>query len=175
MEDKDIKEELSRSFLNILASYEGIKASSGGRDYGVDVNIRQVRVHIDDAGKKSLLDDGRYIDIQIKSTTAKSIKDIGTVIKYSIKGKNYNDLVNRRNDGNTPLILVLFILPDDKTNWINIDLTKLLVNGSSFWYRPKMGEVLIDKNSTKTIEIPKANQIVMGFFKDAFSNSSIWS
>lgn len=176
MQDNDIKEELSKNFLKILASYKGIKANSKEKDHGVDINLTNVFSYKDPDGKNQYLDNGKYVDVQLKATTLKQIKDDGQKIEYLLRGKNYNDLVQRKNQGISPLILVLFVLPDEKDDWINIDLEKILIFGSAYWFKPAVQDnTLVKKGSKVKIEILKNNQINEKFFEDIFTNQLIWN
>lgn len=175
MQDNDIKEELSKNFLKVLAAYKGIKASSKDKDHGVDINLTSVSCYLDSEGKASYIDDGKYVDVQLKSTTISQIKDNGNVIEYSLRGKNYNDLLKRKNGGISPLILILFVLPNEKEKWVNVDLEKLLMFGSAYWFKPIIQENTIYKKDSKVkIKILKDNQISEKFFDDIFTNKLIW-
>jgi hypothetical protein len=49
----------------------------------------------------------------------KNIIDTGETIKYKLEVKNYNDLISRKNEDNyIPLILILFIFPNEPKDWL---------------------------------------------------------
>jgi hypothetical protein len=70
-----------------------------------------------------------------------------------LKADNYNDLIRRR-DGYIPLVLVLFVLPDDQSTWLGIADSELTLRRCGYIWRPSATDVEVSNTSTKRISIP---------------------
>lgn len=160
------KEQLSNGFIGILAANKGFMIDKPSQDYGVDYQIKKTTSRRTPNGKDRLFTDCRYIDLQLKSTTENSIIDDASHIKYNLEAKSYNDLVDRQNDGIIPLVLILFILPNDYNNWVEIDLDEIKLRKHAFWYVPPSGSVQTSNTSSIVIHIPKSNILDL----DCFNN-----
>ena len=57
------------------------------------------------------------------------------------------------------MILVLFILPTDKTNWIQVTNNELIAQKCAYWYFPGNNSVMTENSATKRITIDKRNNI----------------
>jgi len=164
-----IKEQLSNRFVGILASNRGFSIEKPELDIGVDFQLKKYYAYKHPNGKTRYTPDSRYIDIQLKSTTVSSIIDEPTLIKYDLEVKSYNDLVERKNNGIAPLILILFILPDDQIHWVNIDELEIKLRKHAYWYQPPAASAFTENVSTIRIEIPKTNLLGLNCFPDIHS------
>ena len=117
-----IKEHLSNNFVGILASNRRFLLEKPAEDYGVDYQLKRTYTYVLPGGRERHSTDGRYIDIQLKATTMNSIIDEPDQIKYDLEAKSFNDLVERQKNGTAPLVLILFVLPEDINDWVNCRL-----------------------------------------------------
>jgi len=155
MTDEHIKELISLRYIELVAAYNGFNTSVQDKDYGEDLSIIEVGYRIEN-GHKRLRNTGREIRIQLKATTVNSIIYEENIIKYDLEIKNFNDLIERR-DSAYPLILMVFILPVNKEDWINISDEELIVKKCAYWYLPKDKNIETNNTSTKRIGIYKDN------------------
>jgi hypothetical protein len=116
--EQHIKELISFRFVEVIANFKGYKTSTqNSPDYGTDMSVCEVGAR-DDNGQIRYSDTGRELKLQCKATTENSItllKD--DLIGYDLEAKTYNDLVQRKIN-QKPLLLILYILPNDKSDWI---------------------------------------------------------
>ncbi len=157
MMDEHIKEAISLRYIELIAAYNGFKTNLSYHDYGTDLNIVEVGYR-NENGKKRLSDTGREIKIQLKATTVNSILEEQKIIKYDLDSKNFNDIIKRRNSA-YPLILILFILPTNRKDWLSITEEELRVKKCAYWYFPEENKVRTSNSSKKRIEINKNNLI----------------
>lgn len=166
MTEEHIKEALSRGFIQLLANRTGFKCTKPELDNGVDLSITRSTVFIRD-GRTRLLDSGEYVEVQLKSTTENSVIREDNLIKYDFEAKNYNDLIDRR-DSVIPLYLILFVLPVEPNDWLYIDIEKLILKGTAYWYKPSITDVYTANVATVRITIPSDNQIGLTFVTERF-------
>ena len=168
MTEEQIKEQLSRGYLDLLASRGGYKSLVATLDHGVDVTISKVKVH-DRGGRKRLLDSGQFIDVQLKCTCEASIvAGPGSSIKYDLEVKAYNDLIDRR-DSSTPLILVLMVLPDNRDLWLSIREHEIALAKCAYWYIPDAAETYTANTESIRITIPTRNSLGLDFLDRKFN------
>lgn len=171
MTETDIMEELSKGYLEVIASRSGY-FNAFQRDYGTDLTIRKAKVC---PVRKRYLTTGKAIDIQVKAVSETYVVDYNdaskTNIKYDLEVKNYNDLIDRANEKGAyiPLILAVFIIPTDKTKWIELRTDELMVRKCAFWFQIPVGASHSTNKTTVRIEIPKANRIALDFYDNQFS------
>lgn len=170
MTEEQIKEQLSRNFVQLVAGRSGFKCKESSLDHGVDLTIAEVRSSTRN-GRTRLIESGRYVDLQLKSTCDASLHP-GTVdsFKYDLESKTYNDLVERwATPPATPLYLVLLVLPDDSGDWLNISDQELVLRRSAYWYRPAPASTMTTNSSSIRIEIPLTNAIRLSFVADRYA------
>ena|SRR5438270_2785118 len=161
---EQIKEQLSNRFVGILASNSGFTLDKGDLDFGIDYTARKTFTYIQPGtGKTRITSDPKTIDIQLKATTENSIKDDGVNIKYDLEARNYNDLIHRLG-GLTPLILILFVLPDNRNDWVDITPIELRIRRLAYWFCPPAGSTITNNKDTIRIAIPKTNILSIDCF-----------
>ncbi len=154
MTEEHIKEAISLRYMELIAAYNGYDVSNSKNDYGRDLQIDEV----------DLFDDGRFLStnrslhFQVKSTTTKSIIEENESIKYDLKAKNYNDLIALK-DTASPLILLLFVLPENKNNWLELTKEELITRKCAYWFMPSETASKTDNNSTIRIDIDKRHLV----------------
>ena len=167
MTDTIMMEELSKTYLLTIATGSGYFNSNASYDYGTDLTIRKANYSPE---RKRVLTSGKSIDIQVKAVSEKYtqglIDDNSDIIKYTLEIKNYNDLVDRANENGVymPLILCVFIIPDDKNDWYSITPTELTIRKCAFWFQVPAGTQKSKNTTNITISIPKENLVCKEFY-----------
>ncbi|MCC9136998.1 DUF4365 domain-containing protein [Pontibacter silvestris] len=158
-----VKEHLSNNFIGILAAkrfcYLTKPPVDSGIDYTVNYNIARLK-----NGKTSYFTAPHQIDLQLKATTEKSISVVEDHIIYDLRAKNYDDLIDRRDNGFFPLILILFILPEDENEWVNCLEDQLVLCRSAYWFLPDSTYQATSNVGTNRIRIPLSNRLDIDFF-----------
>lgn len=168
--EEHIKEAISSKYIELIAAFNGYTTSSVKPDYGTDLSIIEVDFQIENE-KKAYLDTGRELKLQLKATTEKYIIDKNNIIKYDLNATTFNSLIKRRYSGQ-PLVLILFILPENKTDWINISNNELITKKCAYWYFPKPTDTKTKNLSSKRISINKNNIISNKSFNRLFEKYS---
>lgn len=153
--EEHIKESISRKFVELLAANSGFNTSCHTFDYGMDLSLTEVGVRNSENSTR-FFNTGKQIDIQIKATTQASITQKDTYLIFELPAKNYNDLVDR-SKSKTPLLLVVFILPEDRTEWVNVSEDCLTIKKCAYWFLPSADDQLTENKSTKSICISTNN------------------
>jgi len=164
MTKQQIKEQLSNRFVGILAVNKGFIVDKSEVDIGIDYQLKKTFTYTPPRGETRYCVDSRYIDIQLKATTENSIIDEQDYIKYDLESKSYNDLIHRQQNGVAPLILILFILPDDENHWVEIDEIELKLRRNAYWYIPQKDSQFTENVSRIRITIPKINRLDIDCF-----------
>jgi len=167
---EQIKEELSNCFVGLVATYRGYKLTkptdTGGVDYSLTKDVSYIR-----NGKTRYIQNGSYIDLQLKATTESSIVKDDGVIKYDLEVKTFNDLIFRKELANAPLYLILFILPEQHDDWVDLNDEDVLLRKYAYWYIPPEGASETDNVSRIRISIPQENKLNFSTFDDWFNNN----
>ena len=170
MTDNVVMEELSKSYVESLANERGY-FNSTSRDYGQDLTIRKANLC---PTRNRYLTSGKAIDIQLKAVSERFVRGIHddekTTIKYDLEVKNYNDLIDRNNQNGKliPLILIVFVIPDNRNEWLSLDNNKLILKKCAYWYEVPEGSIHSSNSVSITIEIPKTNILTPDFFDEQF-------
>jgi len=168
MTENDIMELISKDYLKTVAHKTGYVNFNAEKDFGVDLHFRKV-IKIDEL--RRIFDDGFGVDIQLKSTHEKSISYTSDFLKYNFDVKNYNDLIDRqKRKAPIPLILILFIVPNNTDDFVNVSAEQLIVKKCAYWFQ--IDETVIeysDNKSNITISIPKEQIVTMDFFPMIFN------
>ncbi|MBN2892212.1 MAG: hypothetical protein JXL97_10115 [Bacteroidales bacterium] len=69
-------------------------------------------------------------------------------------------------------MLILFVLPSDNTDWLNISDKELILKKCAYWYLPDKKELSTTNSSTKRISINKNNYISNETLNNLFENYS---
>lgn len=147
---EQVKERISFAYVMLLAAQSGMTISKSDQDFGIDGTIKEVKKRGD-----------RYVesyfgfDFQLKATETIEYTEDGN-IKYDLSVKNYNDLIDE--EVLLPRILILFSLPRNKDEWLNVQETHTIVKNCAWWCSLK-GEPESKNKNTVRIIIPK-NQVL---------------
>ena len=170
MTEEHIKEAISLRYIELIAAFNGFKTSSSYPDYGTDLDIKEVDFRMENDHKR-YLETGRELKFQLKSTTENSIVVEDDLIKYDLNASTYNDLLTRKHSKN-PLILILFVLPSDKNNWLHISDNELIAKKCAYWFFPEDTDSLTPNTAQKRITISKDNLISNEALNYLFENYS---
>lgn len=170
MTEEHIKETISLRYVELIAAFNGFKTTSSYPDYGTDLKIEEVDYRIENE-KKVYSETGRELKLQFKATTEKRIINEPDTIKYDLDAVTFNTLIERKDNGR-PLVLILFILPTDKSEWINITDNELITRKCAYWYFPNSSEYKTVNTSKKRIEISKENVITNETLNQLFESYS---
>lgn len=159
------QESLGIAYVQAIAAIAGYNNSiSHIFDYKVDGSFHQV-VKIN----KQYEESGYSLEYQLKSTYDFTVED--EQIKYDLDAKNYNHLVRRSNNpGSTRMILILFCMPRDITDWIHLSPEQLILKNCCYWDQI-IGDV-IPNTSTKTIRIDREQRLTGESLKEIFEKIS---
>lgn len=145
------KEDLHISYISALCAAAGISYDTQRHDDDSTDGIIKKRIFFEDGGFFDSL-----LRIQLKSTSSKSqYVDHGDYISYQLKVKNYNDLCT---PSTTPIILGVFILPEEESDWLHWSTEELLIKGCMYW-ADFTGQKPSDNKSEITVTLDKSNII----------------
>lgn len=125
MTEEKIKEEFSKAYTIAVASKAGVNYSLPNYDCGVDGHFRGVGYD----PRIGEYDNGITIDYQLKSTINAPI--INGELVYDLDVKNYRSLI--RVDRMAPIILIVYSMPEQKDEWLNIDGEKTVLKKCAWW------------------------------------------
>lgn len=168
MTEEQIKERISEGFVRLIAAHGGYGCSRLEQDQGVDLVIEGVSSYQRN-GRQRFLSNGKAVHIQLKATTESSVVFSDDSLSYDLEAKNFNDLIDRLHGGPIPLVLIVFVLPADKTQWINVTADNLVLRKRAYWFRPSLDETQTQNGSTKRIRIGFANVVDLAFIDSFFS------
>ena len=138
------KEALGQAYIRAVIAKACYNIGKSDWDYGFDGTIKDV---IDRGGR--YVENGFGLDFQLKSSCDVDFQD-GKVI-YNLESKNYNDLATESTM--LPHILVLYVLPANEHDWLNVSYEDLTMKKCAWWYSLE-GQPFTDNTSTKRIAIP---------------------
>jgi Domain of unknown function (DUF4365) len=164
-----VKDLLSRGFLRLVASHAGfVPSGTDELDFGVDIQLKHIEcVHHN--GRPRYCASGFAVDVQLKATCETEIRRVAGSLHYDLDAKNYNDLVRRARKPHTiPLILALFVLPDDVQQWLSLADSELTLRRCGYVWRPSPSDTETDNASTRTIAIPQSSRIDHVTFEKLF-------
>ncbi|MBY0201778.1 hypothetical protein J2T16_001686 [Paenibacillus intestini] len=144
--ESHIKEGLSRAYVIAVAHKAGMNFSKPDFDYGFDGTFRDTRNY-----NGRYCDTGFCIDIQLKATENVVMEE--DYIKYDLEVKNYNDLVLK--DVGSPRILVLYVLPPEQDEWLNVSEFGTTLKNCAWWCSLKGMEPTTNSSRVR-IKVPKS-------------------
>lgn len=156
----NIESELSYAYLHAVASHAGIICQLTNRhldEAGVDAELRVCKRRL---AQDSVLT-SFPVDVQLKATTAIPT-DADDKLAYPLTLKNYDEL--RSESTASPMILVVLFLPEKQDEWLTHNAECLVSRRCAYWLSllgaPEAPTTAKDpKRTTKTVYIPKANQL----------------
>ena len=150
------QEALSRTYVRAIAAQAGVVCSEPEHDFGIDLCLRAIRTR-----DHRYADVSGQFDLQVKSTTRASVTD--TEVRYDLEVKNYDDL--REAGDNCPRFLVVLVLPEDESQWLNQTVEELSLRNCAYWISLE-GYPTTTATTTIRIAIPRSA---------VFSVEAVWS
>ncbi len=148
---RHLMERLHLAYVHAVAARAGTTCTIYDQDYGLDVVINDV-VNITDArGRRTFEATGVLFHCQLKATT--TCQKRGGFVLYDMDVDAYNKLIRWR--GASPCYLLLFHLPNDEMEWVNLSEEQLLLKKCCYWILLRGSES--HNTSTERIQIPESN------------------
>src|SRR5690606_35129355 len=88
------------------------------------------------------------LELQVKAKSAVTVTN--TELKFALDVKNYNDL---RLPSHIPRLLILLLLPTNKSMWVSHSETELSARSCAYWYN-LVGSPPTKNSSNITVTIP---------------------
>ena len=146
IDEQHIKEQISVSYAKAISAYAGVSFNIIGQDNGIDGSFRDVEYSEE---YRRYSESGFNIDCQIKSTI--NVEIINDEVIYDLEVKNYRDLI-KTNVG-TPRILVLYLLPRDKNEWLLFKDESIILKKCAWWCSLK-GKPNVSNTERVRVKIP---------------------
>lgn len=127
MDDNHIEEEISRSYVRAVSVIAGMTCENYAADYGMDGCFNDI---VYSPTRRRYSPSGFGIDFQLKATTNATI--VGGEVVYDVEVKTYKDLI--RMDVGRSRILILYVMPDDKSKWVEVSINQTKLEKCAFWY-----------------------------------------
>ena len=106
------------------------------------------------------------IDFQLKATTQYEFRS--DAIAYDLRVENYNQLVSA---DDLPRILILYLMPDDPTEWLSHSVEELCLRECAYWHS-LMGSPISTNTSTNRVHVPASNLFHPDGLQDMFDQ--VW-
>ncbi len=156
-----MQEALSRAYVQAVAALAGVTCKRAEDDYGLDLHLRDIERY-----EHHYEDSGGQLDIQLKSTTGAEVRP--EVIAHDLEVRAYELL---RKVVLIPRILVLYVLPEDSSLWLEQSETQLALRHCAYWLSlrdapPTTNQVTIRVN------IPRGNIFSPQTIKDLMRRHS---
>lgn len=145
------QEHLSIAYITAVVAKAGYDCGRpGSLDVGEDLEIYTVLKK-----NNKIFKPGPNLYIQAKSSQNFETSDDGEYIKYDLEVDTYNKLILEEY-GMYPIILVLYCMPADEDDWLNICEDNTVLKYCGYW-TCLMGNPISTNTSTQRIYIPKNN------------------
>ena len=143
-------EDMSEAYLRALCAANGYSVEKSNHDNdGVDITVC-CKGKPEDSCKHS----SPKLDVQLKSSRSNIKNNSDGSITYALEVKNYKWLIDKSRI--TPLILIVFQMPEDQDQWIEQNIDWLKIKKCAYWISLK-GKPETTNTSTISIDIPKEN------------------
>jgi hypothetical protein len=140
------KEQFSLAYLHVVATAAGFKLSDPRvDDESVDVMVGQ-------SGGEGTVRSPK-LDVQLKCTERDVLREDG--VHFQLKRKNYDDL--RDPYVMVPRILVVMLVPEDTSEWLNDVPEEELCLRRCAWWMPLVGEDERLGVESPTVVLPRQN------------------
>jgi len=147
---QEIQQQLSWAYVSAIAARAGVGLSKPQSDFGTDGTFRRIEKH-----NGQYLDMGLPLDFQLKASTNWSHKDKELI--HDLDADAYRRLVTRKINGGSPIVLLLFTMPEEEQKWIEQSEDELLVRHCCYWW--EVPSDWSDNTSTQRIFIPRDQQL----------------
>lgn len=138
------KEALGQAYVHAVIANAGFNFGKSEFDYGFDGTIKDV------VNRKGRFCETCFgLNFQLKSSSDVTFED--DYLVYDLESKNYNDLIIESTM--LPNILILFVLPPEEAEWVDVDYDRLVIRQCAWWCSLE-GLPATDNEATKRIRIP---------------------
>ncbi|BAZ14373.1 hypothetical protein NIES4071_62160 [Calothrix sp. NIES-4071] len=150
------KEEFSYAYIYAVVSAAGYSCQIASRPLdigGIDIIISGVE-----------REDSLYpprLEVQVKSTSTSVLSSDS--IRYPLKLKNYNEL--RKQKTLVPKILVVVLIPDDQSEWLNQSEDELCLRRCGYWLSLR-GQPETTNTDRVTVYLPRQQMFTAGAIKN---------
>jgi len=146
------QEGLSMAYVRAIAAKTGYSVQFRKEQYKVDGTFHQIR-KINDKYEES----GYPLDFELKSSVDFTIE--GDKVIYDLDVDNHNELVRRAQDPHsTHQILILFCMPHNENDWVNINEEHLILRKCCFWHQLNTEGISLNDRKRR-IKIPITQQL----------------
>ena len=159
----------------MLAASQHCKLFKYDWDDGVDLGMDKSR-KFPENGKSTHRSLGSLVEFQFKTTTEDRVVFGTENLKFDLDAKTFNKLMRRKeekqlNPKAAPLLLMLFVLPSEPSDWIKIDKQKgfTLAAGRFYWLSHEDIDKPTQNKNWQRINIPLKNHLGLEFFDDIFT------
>ena len=150
MTDNDIEESLSKAYVSAVAGRAGVLLGDTIKDYGCDGTFHEVA----NLGGKRVK--GSFsIDFQLKASKNCRLESENVV--YDLDADTHRKLVFRKQQGGTPIVLIVLVLPANANDWLVHSEDQLLIKQCCYWY--VVDDVATENKTTVRIRIPRSQQL----------------
>ena len=142
------KEGLSRAYVQAVGAKAGaiVSINERGYDYGIDGSFHEVSII---GGQR--MESGMTLDFQLKATSHVDRRE--GLIYYQLDARTVNLLASRlQKPHTTPAILILFCLPTQSGEWLQISEEELILRNCCYW--SSISSLTINSHSA-TVQIPR--------------------
>lgn len=144
MTREDRQEALSLAYIKVVAAMCGMTHSTRSKDYGLDLTLHEVS---EEGGR--FAESGMAIDLQVKSST--SVVETKSEVGFDLPVRAYDAL---RAETDRVRLLVVFVLPNDESEWVRQTRAKLELRKAAYWVSLR-GRPAVKNRSTVRIALPK--------------------
>jgi Domain of unknown function (DUF4365) len=147
--DEHRMEQLSRAYVQAVAAVCGCRWAAPVPDYGIDGALRRVtRQH----GRWREV--GPAVYVQLKATAVPA-RVTAASIAYDLDVPAYDLL--RRATRTSPALLVLMVLPPDRSDWLGHSESQLEIRRCAYYLSLRRWPAVSNTTTTR-VEVPRRNQ-----------------
>jgi len=150
------KEEFSYAYIYAIVSAAGYSCQIASRP----MDIGGIDIIISGEEKEFTLYPPR-LEVQVKSTSTAVIDN--EFVRYPLKLKNYNEL--RKSKTLVPKILIIILLPDNPSEWVNQSETELCLRRCGYWLSLK-GQPETQNRESVTVYLPRQQLFTVSAIKN---------
>lgn len=170
--DNHIKEEVSVNYIKSVASKNWYCVwATTTTDYWTDMCVEEINYQGEEQYWLKRRTTWKKIDLQLKATGDNTVRMLadGATLSYDLEINTYNHLISRMTSSPVPLYLILFVGPDDLSEWVTINTDEVSIKKHAYWYRPDDTATILPAgtwSSRTAIRIPLSQKITSDTFEE---------
>lgn len=162
MTENEQKQQLSVAYVHAVAACAGYACQSTiVDDDSVDVTIA-AKGHVH---SRSVLRSPR-LEVQLKATSQNILGD--DKVTFPLPVKNYDEL---RCETMIPRLLVVFLLPEDNTTWLEQSEEQMISRKCAYWVS-LLGKPDTNNTTSDTVHLPRANCLTVSTLRQMMETVS---